>query len=287
MIFKLSLTTTPLSGVAKPLRRLGRRILFFLAQKTLAKHKPDVIAIVGSGATSVAKEAIYTVLKQKYPVRRNLEEPYAEFVVPLTILGEKSYPQNIFEWVILTFRNLGRLFVLPSHKNILILELTTSKKEIFDYWWKLCNPKILVIIGSELNLKGLQKPKITFAVLEKGLSLTPYFGVAKKIGKKYRISEKEAEDALAHFEFPHPRIKILQGKLQNLIVDATHHFFPPPKESLTEILSHLPGEKIFLDEKTRLHQGFGGRAKNKIIVIQGQKKKMWETLLGLTGHPWT
>jgi len=118
----------------KLLRRVGRTVLKHLSRAVLNRHRPKVIAIVGDGPTAIAREAIYTVLKEKYPTRRNLESPEAEFSVPLTIFGAKTYPRSLGHWLNLTIKTVLQILVLKPYFHFLILELNATNLRILDFW---------------------------------------------------------------------------------------------------------------------------------------------------------
>lgn len=283
-----------MSLVRKPLRRGLRKILACLSRWALKKHKPQIIAVVGEGKTGIAREAIYRVVKNKYPARRNTEAPDAEFVLPLIILGIHEYPRSYLSWLKVLVKTAGHLLLRPAHKHLLVLEIGYSNKEIFDYFWELTRPSILVICGDAPYLSKDQTAKNTLTIKEPDdlelrlpkadkVSLAPYLRAAIKIAKILRIDEKEAKRALAGFSLPAARIRIFNSKSGGLIVDATHQYYPPSEEALDEVLEALPGRKISIapgqTPKSRVEKG-------EIGVILGPKKKMWPVLLELTKTPW-
>ncbi|PIS12559.1 hypothetical protein COT70_00130 [candidate division WWE3 bacterium CG09_land_8_20_14_0_10_47_33] len=270
------------------LRRGLRRILAFLSQWALKKHKPQIVAVVGEGKTGIAREAIYRVLKSKYPIRRNVEAPDAEFVLPLIILGTTEYPRSYFGWIKILLKSFGQLLLRPAHKHLLVLEIGYSNKEIFDYFWALTHPSVLVICGDAPYLSRDQTAKKTIRIKETD-NLKPYFEAATKVGKLFKIEKKEAERALAHFTLPPARIQIIPAKDGGLIVDASYQYYPPSERSLDEILEALPGRKILFTPETLQQEGkaYGVKVrKGEIGVILGQKKKMWKTFLELAKTPW-
>lgn len=265
----------------KPLRRVLRLILFLLARWALNKHKPSVIAIAGEGKTGIIREAIYTVLKHRFPVRRNLEYPDAEFVLPLTVLGAAEYPTNSFGWLRVVLRSIAQLTFLPPHKHFLVLEIGYTNKEIFDYFWQITQPQVLIICGNAPYLT--QSAPHTFKVKETP-DLKGYLQTAHKVAQHFRISKEERQKALQNFTLPPARIRLYPATGGGLIIDATYQYFPPSKEALEEILESLPGKKIILTPKTR------DKPKNirdgEVAVLIGPARKMWSDLLRLAKTPW-
>jgi hypothetical protein len=154
------MTQNPLKKV---LRRILRKILASLSKWALKKHKPEIVAIAGEGKTAIAREAIHKVIKSKYPVRRNIEAPDAELVLPLIILGAKEYPGSYLGWLKILARSVGLLLFRPAHKHYLVLEIAYSHKEIFNYFWDLTNPNILVICGNAPYSEAKLRKKVPAA----------------------------------------------------------------------------------------------------------------------------
>lgn len=271
------------------LRRGLRKILAYLSQWALKKHKPEIIAVVGEGKTGIAREAIYRTLKSKYPVRRNIEAPDAEFVLPLIILGTEEYPRSYFAWLKILLRSTGQLLLRPPYKHLLILEIGYSNKEIFDYFWDLTHPSLLVTCGNASYLSKDQAAEKTIIIKETG-NLKPYLKAAVEAAKFFGIDRKTAKRSLVNFSLPSARIQVLPAKAGGLLVDATHQYYPPLEESVDEVLEALPGKKIFFTPDTlkqAQHKPLQLEiSKGEVGVILGQKKKMWPIILELAKTPW-
>jgi hypothetical protein len=269
------------------LRRGLRKILAELSRQALKKHKPEIVAVVGEGKTGIAREAIYHALKSEPPVRRNVEAPDAEFVLPLIILGVEEYPRSYFTWVKTLARSVGQLLFRPAYKHRLVLEISYTNKKIFDYFWNLTHPGILVICGEAPYLSANQTADQVFRVKDTK-SLRPYLKTAIEVAKIFGIKESKTQQALADFSLPQARIKVFVSKKGGLIVDATHQYYPPSGKTVEEILEALPGKKIFITPANQ-KQIMGKSIKIKrgeIGVISGPKKKMWPVILELAKTPW-
>lgn len=269
----------------KPLRRVLRLILFILARVALNKHHPTVIAIVGEGKTGIVREAIYAAIKEKLPVRRNLEAPNAEFVLPLTVLGAPEYPLSAIGWIRVLLQSVGQLIFLPPHPNVLILEIEYTRKEIFDYFWNITKPKILVVCGTAPLLSPEQTAPRVVRV-EETPDLTGYMRAALKVAGYLDVSRQEAQKNLRNFDLPKARINILPAKGGGMIVDATYQYFPPNSKALDEILEATPGKKIFLSPQQDIPDNLKIR-RGEIAVLLGPQRKMWVLLTRLTQSSWT
>jgi len=268
-----------------PLRRLLRIILFFLARAALKKHRPTVVAIVGEGKTGIVREAIYSVLRKHFPTRRNLEAPEAEFVIPLAILGVKEYPRTIPVWIKILSKSLGQLLFRPPYRHTLVLEIEYTRREVFDYFWNITKPRVLVVCGGTTFLSSSQTARKVFRTRETS-DLTGYLEVAVKVAQSLGISKKQAQEDLGDFSLPKARINILPAKDGGIIVDATYHYLPPSSVALEEVLEALPGRKIIFSPQKETPPNFKVR-RGEIAVVTGPYRKMRNSLAKLSESPWT
>ena len=275
-----------------------RRLLKILSLGVLKKHQPDIIAITGDGQTAIARESIYTVLHEHFPTRRNLESPDAEFSVPLSIFGTRSYPQSYQSWIKILTKTFLQLFILRKHTHKLVLELNASNTEILKYWFEITNPSLVVICGDLPHKNIINKNSITFTVPKTTNGyLTPYFEVAKKIGHHYKIKTGDIDSALAKFALPKAKINIMSGKKGEIIVDSTYYYFPPPLKSVLEILELIPGKKAFYTQDSEeIHKLKKSNPEITVttssdlpllksfdvIVVRGTKGRTFNILEGLT-----
>ena len=271
--------------IKKPLRRILRVILFFLARAALRKHQPTVVAIVGEGKTGIVREALYTILRKHFPTRRNLEAPNAEFVLPLAVLGAKEYPLTASGWLKILIRSSASLLLRPPYRHTLVLEIEYTRKETFDYFWDITQPKILVVCGQTPFLSPHQTAKKVFHTRETP-DLTGYLEVALKVAENLGIPKKEARQNLQDFQLPKARINILPAKDGGMIVDATYHYLPPSSVALEEILEALPGRKIILSPQKDIPENLKIR-RGEIAVVTGPYRKMWTYPAKLSDSPWT
>ncbi|MDD5071539.1 MAG: UDP-N-acetylmuramoyl-tripeptide--D-alanyl-D-alanine ligase [Patescibacteria group bacterium] len=149
------------------MRKLIQLKLKILAKLILKKYKPKIIGITGSVGKTSAKEAVYTVLKTKFNVRRNIKNYNNEIGLPLTIIGADSPGKSIFGWAGVFFKALGLiLFKDKNYPKILILEMGVDRPGDMKYLMKIVNVDIgIVTLISHSheeffeNVKEIQKEK--------------------------------------------------------------------------------------------------------------------------------
>jgi len=270
------------------LRRALRLVLKHLTRAVLDKHQPQIIALVGGHETAIAREALYTVLHEHLPTRRNIEAPEAEFVIPLTIFGTNFYPQSVAEWLEVIVKTAIQLGTLKPHSNTLILEMTTKKEEILDYWLEITKPKVVVACGNyppsklirkenTIHLRSVPDPK----TLKE--SLVPYRELARKIGRSFGLKDEDMSPALARLSLPLPRLRVLPGKRGNMVIDATYEYFPPQKEALEEVLQPLSGKKVWIRSKKDWREI--KIRPQEVIVISGPRKDLLGVVQDATLNP--
>lgn len=229
-------------------RRLGRLLLKFLTQAVLRKHRPTVIAVAGDGPTSLLREALYTVFHEEYPTRRNLESPEAEFSIPLTIIGSRTYPTRWWEWPRLVLKTTLQLIFFQSYRHYLILEMNTTNRESFLYWLEISHPQVVVISGhlpEELE-KNLIAPKIIRTEKTTLESLESYRTFVLDVAQACGIDHQRAFHHFFAATWPPSRFNLLRSKEGKIILDATYHYLPVPWTAVREVAEGLPGAKIVI-----------------------------------------
>lgn len=149
------------------MRKLIQLKLKILAKLILAKYKPRMIGITGSVGKTSTKEAVYTVLKTKFSVRRNLKNYNNEIGLPLTIIGSDSPGKSIFGWAGVFAKALGLiLFRDKNYPKILILEMGVDRPGDMKYLMNIakCDIGIVTLISHSHeeyfnDIKEIQKEK--------------------------------------------------------------------------------------------------------------------------------
>lgn len=132
------------------MKKLLQFALKILAKKILKKYKPGIIGITGSVGKTSAKEAIYTVLKERFKVRRNMKNYNNEIGVPLTIIGEESAGKSFLGWFKVILQGFNLIFISDkNYPKILILEMAADRPGDIKYLVNLapCQVGVITAIG--------------------------------------------------------------------------------------------------------------------------------------------
>ncbi|MFC1612907.1 UDP-N-acetylmuramoyl-tripeptide--D-alanyl-D-alanine ligase [Patescibacteria group bacterium] len=151
------------------MKKILQNILAFLSKKVLKKYNPDIIGITGSVGKTSSKEAVFSVLKNKYSIRKNIKNYNNEIGVPLTILGCESGNRSFMKWSLIILKGIRLILITDkNYPDIIILEMGADKPGDIKYLTTLAPCKIGILTNiSESHLE--------------------YFGTFKKI-----IKEKES-----------------------------------------------------------------------------------------------
>ncbi|NCB20418.1 MAG: UDP-N-acetylmuramoyl-tripeptide--D-alanyl-D-alanine ligase [Clostridia bacterium] len=158
--------------------------LKLLSQRILKKYQPDVVAISGSVGKTSAKEAVSTLLAEKFSLRASSKNYNNEIGVPLTIIGQQSPGSSIVGWFRVLFKALKLLvFYQSDYPKVLILEMGVDRPGDMNYLVSLAPPKLgimtelshshLEYFGSLQNIKK-EKQVLIESVNRKGLSIINY-----------------------------------------------------------------------------------------------------------------
>ncbi len=122
----------------------------------LRKYQPRIIGVTGSVGKTSTVEAIYTVLRTKYRVRKSYKNYNNELGLPLSIIGATAGGRNPFAWVGVFFRALGLILARSAtYPEILVLEMGADRPGDIKYLTELapCDVGVITAIGpSHLEL---------------------------------------------------------------------------------------------------------------------------------------
>lgn len=231
------------------MRNILKFLLSLFTRLALLKHRPMVVAVLGDGATSIVREQIFSILKEKLPTRRNDEVPEAEFSLPLTILDYDSYPQTMGEWL----KMLGKVFLQTFHTSPyphgLVLELSPISTNVQNYWLGLLKPNLIVVVGKETfpvskTFQIYQIPQ----VIVLGDQVPGYLA---EIGEMLGIEPEDVELGWATVNFPMARWRIFAHPNNATIIDATHYYLPIKLESVWEIAQGLNEKTVVINPSER------------------------------------
>lgn len=120
--------------------------LKFLAGLILKKYQPVVIGITGSIGKTSAKDAIYTVLKDKMKVRMSQKNYNNEIGLPLTIIGVDTGGRSLIGWSKVFFRAARLiLFTDKDYPRVLILEMGVDHPGDMSYLTAIVRPTVGVV----------------------------------------------------------------------------------------------------------------------------------------------
>ena len=114
-------------------KRILERALRVMVRVLLRKYRPLVVGITGSVGKSSTKEAVGSVLAQKYSVRTAEGNYNNEVGIPLTILGAKSGGRSLFRWAWIGVRWLGYVLLPLRYPEVLVLEMGVDRPGDMDY----------------------------------------------------------------------------------------------------------------------------------------------------------
>jgi len=127
-------------------RKFIQYTLKYLTKLILWRYKPLIIGVTGSVGKTSTKEAIYTVLKNKFRVERNVFNLNTEIGMPLTIIRGKDAKRNILFWFYNFFHTFWFfIFKTKKYPQILVLEMSEDAPGMIKYLVDLARPKIGVI----------------------------------------------------------------------------------------------------------------------------------------------
>lgn len=121
-------------------------LLRLFSQSILKKYQPTIIAVTGSMGKTSTKEAIFTVLSQKFKTRRSIKNYNNEIGVPLTIIGTESGGRSLIKWIsvfVLAFKLI--LWQEKNYPQVLILEMGADRPGDIQYLTRFIKPQIAVV----------------------------------------------------------------------------------------------------------------------------------------------
>ncbi|MFA6512047.1 MAG: UDP-N-acetylmuramoyl-tripeptide--D-alanyl-D-alanine ligase [Patescibacteria group bacterium] len=128
------------------MRKLFQGLLGFLAQRTVRRFKPTVVAVTGSVGKTSTKEAIAAVLARAGTVRKNSGNLNNEIGVPLTIFGKQgSAGVNPFFWLGVFFGAVWKLIRGGAYPKYLVLEMAADHPGDIHYLTWIAPPRIGVV----------------------------------------------------------------------------------------------------------------------------------------------
>jgi len=172
------------------MRRLLQAKLKALAILILKRYHPLVIGITGSVGKTSAKEAIFSVLKNREAVAMSQKNYNNEIGLPLAIIGSESAGRSLIGWIKI-FVRAARLLLFKDKKypRVLILEMGVDRPGDMAYLTAITRPSIGVItaisyshleyFGSVVNIKK-EKQVLIEKLNKQGLAILNYDNAATR-----------------------------------------------------------------------------------------------------------
>lgn len=135
----------------------------------LVKFKPVIIGITGSVGKTSTKDAVVSVLAERYRVRSSSGNYNNEFGLPLTVLGEKSAGKNPFGWLMIFIRACLTL-IGGGYPQVIVLEMGSDKPGDIAYLLKLTGPLDYAIV-TDIGISHLMNYPSRDALAKEKLSL--------------------------------------------------------------------------------------------------------------------
>jgi UDP-N-acetylmuramoyl-tripeptide--D-alanyl-D-alanine ligase len=145
-----------------------KKVLQVISTLILKKYNPRVISITGSVGKTSTKEAIFSVLANKYRVRRSEKNYNNEIGLPLTIIGVDSGKSSHWEWLKVFCKGLVTIIFPVEYPEVLVLEMGADRPGDIKYLSSLVRSDVGVVtevspshIEFFKTLEGIAKEKMT------------------------------------------------------------------------------------------------------------------------------
>ncbi len=179
------------------MKSLFIKILCWLARRVVQKYHPRVVAVTGSIGKTSTKEAVKTVLREKFRVRATIKNYNTEVGVVLTILGLPLPGRRFLGWFRVLARGL-RLWLWRSQEypEILVLEFGADRP------------------GDTRRLVSLITPEVA-VVTAIGTAHLEFFGSIEKIAReKLVVPASVSANGLVILNQDDPLVLAMQNKLK-------------------------------------------------------------------------
>lgn len=116
------------------MKKIIEKFLKISTKIILKRQKPQLVVVTGSVGKTSTKEAIYTVLAEKFKTRRSLKNYNNELGVPLTILDEVSPEKSFWGWLKIFLKTIPLISLKnKNYPQILVLEIASDKPGDLKY----------------------------------------------------------------------------------------------------------------------------------------------------------
>lgn len=164
------------------LRNAVLRLLVGLARIRLKRLRLFIVGVTGSVGKTSTKDAIFTILKQRYWTFKSNKSYNTEFGLPLAILEQDSGFSSPTKWLKTIFGALWKAFIGGRHMQMLVIEMGVDKPGDMNELLKLIQPQVGVMTnikpvhlgeGQFQDLDDIfnEKKKLVESLPEKGIAV--------------------------------------------------------------------------------------------------------------------
>lgn len=272
--------------------------LRILAKIQLWKMAPKhIVGITGSAGKSSCREAVYTILKDKYKVKTGHKSLNTEVGLPTDILGFDE-----FSWKVPVFAPLKLLFNWKKY-DVYVCEMGVDKPGDMDYLLSIVKPDIGVLLNvypvHTFNFPGgvdqilTEKEKIfkyakvvikfpdfdgvkPFLTLKKGFLFTKDYGqtfaAAAAVGKVFGISVEESKKNLEkNLVLPPGRMSVFAGINDSTIIDSSYNSSRVPAIAALRALKEYKGKRKLAVLGDMREQGNLARGEHGVVAQEALK----------------
>jgi hypothetical protein len=135
-------------------------VLKVLSKWAIRKHGLKLIVVMGRHGTKLTSEFISELVSPDILLRKQLERPFWNYSVPLSLLGYEDRSYSLLEWFSLIVRATGQLLFGRRNFSWVALQMSTQHTEISSYWSDLIQPDILVLVNRDRRARTFEQKMI-------------------------------------------------------------------------------------------------------------------------------
>jgi UDP-N-acetylmuramyl pentapeptide synthase len=129
------------------IERLRERMVRNVAQRTMRKYGPGVIAIAGEEGKPIVREAVRAVLENVRSIRTGSAR-FGRNAVPLAIISDESYGSGALFWIRTIAKAWWALVMRREYPELLILECAGKSHEDALRFLEFVSPQIVIVVAS-------------------------------------------------------------------------------------------------------------------------------------------
>jgi UDP-N-acetylmuramoyl-tripeptide--D-alanyl-D-alanine ligase len=127
------------------LKKIIIAIITWEAGMIIKKYQPQIIGVTGSVGKTSSKDAIFTVLRGNFRVRKSDKSFNSEIGIPLTILGRHNAWSNPSRWAATIWKGLSYILFTKDYPALLVLEIGADRPGDIEKVVKWLKPDVAVI----------------------------------------------------------------------------------------------------------------------------------------------